>query len=208
MTREQKRMATIARHKNSPWLSLRWSEGGRQRSRSLKTTDMAEALKAKHAEEATHVYRPHKGVINWRVINLGRYAGTSARSTTARQKAFLAECAIGVLADDQQRFDWLLRPMPRLTILAELGRLAYAPEVLKHLAAQICGLKLGCEAAGAWLRKARRARVRKTPCLAVEIEKAIQHFARVYPQEFLSADVAKTLRGIADFYAMVGRAAA
>src|SRR5262245_33601620 len=112
---------------------------------NLKTSDPAEAERERI--EATALEKH----MSWRDIDLSRYDSMPGRCRLSKQNYHLAARTMGILGASSQ-FDFLLKPYPRLTTLAELGRVK-ADSILYLLAAEICARQMPSKQAVRGIRK-------------------------------------------------------
>jgi hypothetical protein len=193
------KMASVYRYRKTGPYYLNWRENGKHRVRSLHTTDLQEALKAKAEEERTHVTPPRRG-IQWGKIDLAE----NPRSPETMRKRFtvLAGYAQHVLSAEPQRFAFLLCP-PKPTLLAYLGRVG-DPEVTRKIADHLCSAKLTVAKGRSFIAQATR-RARPAPPLHVAIERAVEQWATLHPREFLATNIAETLAALSIDYRDLAR---
>ena len=192
-------MASLHRYRNrGPWYLNYWSNG-RHVVRSTHTEDFAEAMKAKLAEEAGHIRAPRPGV-RWDRIGLDK--APRSPETLAKRREMLASYAHSVLASEPERFAYLLTP-PRPTLLAHLGRVG-DPELTRKIADYICTEKLTVMKGRAFISHTIMRNRPATP-LYKAITNAITQWGWLHPREFLTANIAETLAGLAIDYRELAR---
>jgi hypothetical protein len=116
----------------------------------------------------------------------------SAQTQRGKQNFIYASLAVGFLTQNEERFAYLLKPVFRATILAELGRINN-PNVMASAADEICRARLKTFKAVALCRRMRGASKPSPAGLAAEIRRAIQKYRDRHPN-VSEADVTAALR--------------
>lgn len=133
---------------------LRTEYGGQRTFRNLRTNDPFTAQAELSKARAEFLNRPWaSGNIRWNRRDWERFSNLRGQSRVAKQGYALAARAMGIL-NDADRWAWLLKPVPRLTALAELGRVQMV-EIMRLAADELCERKPLTKEAVRLLRKLR-----------------------------------------------------
>ena len=190
-------MASIYRGKSKGnWFYLESDAGGIHVHRPLKTKSRAVAereLARVRAEEKKLPYP--SGRIRWQPQDLEQFAHMPSQSRVARQNYACAARAMAVLSD-LERWAWLLKPTPKITALAPIGRLPLE-ELMRMAADEVCEKRMTYRAAVAFVRRLldRHAAARPNT-LANSIRSAVKVFRDMHP-ETTAGEIAITLRNLA-----------
>jgi hypothetical protein len=184
-------MASLLHYGNSKTWFLNYWHDGKHVVKCLHTTDLAEAMKAKLAEEVAHIRPPRPG-IQWAKIGLDKEPRTAA--TMAKRFEVLSRYAHGVLSSEPEKFGFLLQP-PRRTLLFYLGKIG-DPALTMRIADHVCSQKLTVAKAQALIYRVTR-RARPAPPLTKVIARAVDQWAQLYPEQFLKTSIPDVLEALA-----------
>ena len=162
---------------------LRSCYGGEKTFRNLHTADpdvaQAELLRAR--AEFTRCPSA-SGNIRWTPEQYEQFGDLPGKSRVQKQNYACAARAIGLLGEDP-KFDWLLKPTPKTTILAQLGRVEEEHRLLL-IAEAVCLQRPRTLKAVKAIRVMRgRGRKLRKPALWEVIRTAIQKHLAQYPAE-------------------------
>jgi hypothetical protein len=163
---------------------------------NLKTKDHSEAQQILVQVRAEQSGRPFaNGNLHWSKADYEKFTNFRGRSRVSKQSYACATNAMQLLSDEK-RFGFLLKPIPRITTLAQLGRIQSA-EIMRLAADEICERKMPSKAAIAFLRQLRNVhRAARPSTLADGIRRAIKHHCAVHP-ETSAKEIAIALRDLA-----------
>ena len=89
--------------------------------------------------------------IRWQSQDLAQFTGMPGQSRVAKENYARAARAMGILTDEE-RWAWLLKPTPKITALAALGRLQME-EMMRMAADEACERKMTYRETVAFVRK-------------------------------------------------------
>lgn len=170
--------------------------GGKRAFRNLKTKDPAAARAELERVRAEQSARPWPtGNIRWQPEDWQKFSGLRGQTRVSMQSYALTAHAMGILSD-AERWAWLLKPAPRTTTLAELGRIQNL-EIMRLAADELCERKLCSKAEVAFLRNIRgRHHPAKQTTLPDAIRRAIKAHCIRHP-ETANDQIAQALRTLA-----------